>query len=1062
MWEMMNKNIFRFLCSIILFPLFACETFAFNAVTTSVSSYATRGALTRELIRTPNGNLVIFYWNNTIKYKVSENNGTSWSIENSLTSSYYGGSYATDIVCDISNNIYVNYVEGGYGTRQLKFCKLTWNGSSYTKEAPFFIQSDPDASGYPQYWNISMVIDKDGKFWIAYRIYNDGFNNGKGLVVLSSPDGETWTHNWPAAVTTTLSADINTSSTTITVASGTGLVAGSGIIRIGSEWIAYMGLSGNVLTGCIRGKYAPVAKLNAQIDSAATTITVNADLSSPVISLARTNFAASGTIKIDGEWISYSGISGGAFTGCTRGTYTRSISLAGDINTTVTTITASGDVLASGFASSGLFRIGTEWISYTGLGASNTEFRGCTRGAIGSTAASHTGGDTITQGEASQHNVNTYLYQAELAHSNGASVTQPVYPATTTSHVMVKWNDYPALFYNNGTYWKYFDGSVWQVPSSALAALPLTYSVTVTEDNYLHCVTWEPGTGIRTTSHDNTTVSTWTSWVTLQVPDASSSGVNPSITTNGEDLWCFWNKYSSTTSYDVVYKKAVKSGSSWTWDSTETTVTTNGFKNVGVDTLLDSKKIGTIPVVWTTEPVSPFTVNIGQIATPLQIKSFTPGTTTNLSTSTISIRGLGFYGANTAASIATIKLSNGISFSSFSILDDLSINPAILPSGVPVGTYQIIVENTSGSLATSTGSVTITTAVPTVTIPTPSIGPDNGYRTIAIAGTGFFGGTASTNVTAITIDNGTQLYALIGYSVSSDSTIVNALSPVGCVVNDNYNVRVTTSGGANATSSTKYTVAAGPVITSTTPVSGTNSNPVTLSINGSNFGGFTSVMLDDAGSTVLTGAGVSGTTIITNAVVPANVVAGSYNIRVTAANGTNITSAAKYQVTVGLHTISNVAPVYGSNTGSTSTTITGLGFYGGSINTPAITQMTLKDANSSTTITISGFSVISDSQINSILVPVGLTLGTYDFILKNPDAVPPDTIPDANSKFQIKSGPTVTSISPSSMANTTVLTMTVTGTGFFVSGSSAVTKINLNDPQYTQFTALTCVMISTQ
>ena len=67
--------------------------------------------------------------------------------------------------------------------------------------------------------------------------------------------------------------------------------------------------------------------------------------------------------------------------------------LNGAINDSVTTITVDS---TTGFAASGSIQIESEWISYTGTTA--TTFTGCTRGQEGTTAASHADGTTVING----------------------------------------------------------------------------------------------------------------------------------------------------------------------------------------------------------------------------------------------------------------------------------------------------------------------------------------------------------------------------------------------------------------------------------------------------------------------------------------------------------------------------------------------------------------------------------------------------------------------------------------------------------------------------------------
>lgn len=327
------------------------------------------------------------------------------------------------------------------------------------------------------------------------------------------------------------------------------------------------------------------------------------------------------------------------FSGCTRGIDVRTVTLGVDTDTGSTNITASSDIRISRFDSAGVIKIDSEWIKYTGLSSNGTQFTGCSRGQYGSSAATHTTGVTIYQGLASQHDANTIIYGGVSSHNAGVEVYQPLYSANSYQRpLLTRWNNNPVLFYAPGGYgsniykWKYFNGTNWVEPSypdwwSANTKFDYgvngnyNFSVTVTDDNYIHCATWQPNSGVRVRSHDNTTTSDWSAWISLESPLATpiDNGITPTITTDGVNLWCFWNKYITTDSYDIVYKKGTKSGSNWVWDSTATNVTTNGYKNVGVDTCIDSEKVGVIPVIWTEGTASPYNVKLERVIVPSEV-----------------------------------------------------------------------------------------------------------------------------------------------------------------------------------------------------------------------------------------------------------------------------------------------------------------------------------------------------------------------------------------------------------------------------------------------------------
>ena len=70
-----------------------------------------------------------------------------------------------------------------------------------------------------------------------------------------------------SGISTTLSAGINTSVTTIGVASVTGLPTAGGIIIIGTEQITYSGISSLNLTGCVRGVNGSTAATHSTRDA---------------------------------------------------------------------------------------------------------------------------------------------------------------------------------------------------------------------------------------------------------------------------------------------------------------------------------------------------------------------------------------------------------------------------------------------------------------------------------------------------------------------------------------------------------------------------------------------------------------------------------------------------------------------------------------------------------------------------------------------------------------------------------------------------------------------------
>ena len=240
------------------------------------------------------------------------------------------------------------------------------------------------------------------------------------------------------------------SGTSITLTSTSGF-ATSGIIAVGLESISYTGVSGNNLTGITRAvsgtrsahsSGAVVSTGSAQIDpyvivgptfqtagfgwgtaswggASGVTSTLNGALlndadgtggSGTSITLtSTTNFPITGgTIRVGAEYISYTGVTGNNLTGIKRAVVgtTPSTTLNGTLadNTSGTSGSNIALTSVSGFATSGVIRIGSEYISYTGITGNN--LTGITR-AVSGTRSTHSSGAVVT---------------GSSAHSSGASV----------------------------------------------------------------------------------------------------------------------------------------------------------------------------------------------------------------------------------------------------------------------------------------------------------------------------------------------------------------------------------------------------------------------------------------------------------------------------------------------------------------------------------------------------------------------------------------------------------------------------------------------------------------
>jgi uncharacterized protein with beta-barrel porin domain len=153
---------------------------------------------------------------------------------------------------------------------------------------------------------------------------------------------------------------------------------------------------------------------------------------------------------------------------------------------------------------------------------------------------------------------------------------------------------------------------------------------------------------------------------------------------------------------------------------------------------------------------------------------------------TVVITGTGF-----SAAPGTGAVKFGATNATYTINSNTQIT-ATAPANA-AGTYDITVTTPGGTSATSASDQYTYIAAPTVTAVAPTAGPTSGGSTVVITGTNlsnatavFFGGTAAT-----------------GYTINSSTQII-ATAPASAP--GTVNVRVTTPGGASATSiSNQYT-----------------------------------------------------------------------------------------------------------------------------------------------------------------------------------------------------------------------------------------------------------------
>jgi len=200
---------------------------------------------------------------------------------------------------------------------------------------------------------------------------------------------------------TALNGAINNSVTTITVDSTSGFES-VGTITIDSENVTYTGKTATQFTGCTRGADSTAA---ASHDDNATVTRSTKWYNITRASGGYNTTADEGwtSTVIGGVLVMTNNIDNPQFWALTDGiplssqkmqdlsNWPSATILNGAINDSVTTITVDS---TEDFPSAGQMTIGSEEITYTGT--SSTQFTGCTRGANGTSAASHSDNAAVT------------------------------------------------------------------------------------------------------------------------------------------------------------------------------------------------------------------------------------------------------------------------------------------------------------------------------------------------------------------------------------------------------------------------------------------------------------------------------------------------------------------------------------------------------------------------------------------------------------------------------------------------------------------------------------------
>src|SRR3989339_824212 len=517
--------------------------------------------------------------------------------------------------------------------------------------------------------------------------------------------------------------------------------------------------------------------------------------------------------------------------------------------------------------------------------------------------------------------------------------------------------------------------------------------------------------------------------VTLALSSADSSGVAEMKFSNDDSTW------SSPESYGTAKAWTLNSG-----DGAKTVYAK--FKDtVGNWT---SGSITDVITLDTTAPTGSISINSGAATTAMTIVTLT------------------LSAADTTSTVVSMQFSND--GSAYSSLEAYNTNKSwAMTGGDGTKTVYVKYKDGAGNISGSITDSILLYTIPEVTGITPSTGANNSSPvTVTITGSNFFGGTGTSAVTTINLDDPASTAFINILSANITDTQINTAVIPGGVKAGSYNVKVTTPMGTNVSSSQKFVVTtAAPDVSNGYRWGGSslNTSPVTISVTGSGFFAGTStsdvqnVILDTTPtptSALTNSITVSSDIKIFQSIFPAGITPGTYNVIVTTGGGSNTTSSTKLTLTSPLvPVVSNITPSIGSNLSALDVNINGLEFFGG-MATSAVTSVNLDDpANTAFVNVYPGY--ITDTQISLAVIPAGIKAGSYNVRVTTTNGVNTTSAQKFVVTTPIPVVNTVSILGSEPATNTAIFTLAITGSGFFggTAGSDVLSVKLSTSPTYT-------------
>ena len=250
--------------------------------------------------------------------------------------------------------------------------------------------------------------------------------------------------------------------------------------------------------------------------------------------------------------------------------------------------------------------------------------------------------------------------------------------------------------------------------------------------------------------------------------------------------------------------------------------------------------------------------------------------------------------------------------------------------------------------------------------------------------------------------------------------------------------------------------AAAPTVAAVAPPTGENTNAaIPLTFTGTGMTAPTSAVLHKAGQSDITGTSVTGSVSGTTATATFNLATGSgggpaaigaWDVRVSNIDGTGVCSGCFTVTSANPSGITPSPTSTGQGASGKAVTITGSHFQSGA---------TVAFSNSGISVQSTNF--ISSGEIDVVInVSSTATTGAGNITVTNPDL----GSGSCAACFTVNPKPSIVSSTPSSAANTSPITLTLTGLNFEASGTAKLTKTGQSDIAGTNWTRNTTTSLS--